>query len=235
MAYPKIFNVASLFVSADLLPNCYRVRQKSLPKKMTNTSEQASRAFADALSEYYRTEQGRGHRCTMETYLRGGRRHYFFAYPDDYPDTYIGHDDTGVFIKRPQKQSFEEVFVYEPQTGALDMYAQGDRDVRARLLYIFYRSILDESPPPELPEHHPYELNALLTGDCRFVTDPADGIEEVRIRKLRLAIGRRRIIQEADLQGGSQDIFDMMTECLSTDCLNNPIRSVTHAESQFAW
>jgi hypothetical protein len=84
----------ALFVSADLLPNRYWVRQKSLPKKMPNTPEQASRALADALSEYSRAEQGRGHRCTVETYLRCGRLHYFFAYLKDYSDTYIGHDLT---------------------------------------------------------------------------------------------------------------------------------------------
>jgi hypothetical protein len=75
--YPDIFNVASLFVSADGLPGRYWFHHKSLPRKIPNTSSQGTRAFADALSEYFRTEQGRGHRCTVETYLRGGRQHYF--------------------------------------------------------------------------------------------------------------------------------------------------------------
>jgi hypothetical protein len=234
LAYPNIFKVASLFVSADQLPNRYWVRHKNLPKKTPKTSGQVCRELADALSEFYRTEQGRGHRCTVETYLRCGRQHYFFAYPDDYPDTYIGHDDdTGAFVKRPQKRAFEVVFVYDSQTGAFDLHAQGDRGVRARLLYIFCDVILGENPPPEQPGDHPYELNKLLSGDCLFPPDPADGIEEVRVRKLRLAIGRRRIILEADPQGGVQDIFAMMTECLSAEYLCNTLLNVTHAEFQF--
>jgi hypothetical protein len=234
LAYPNIFNVASLFVSADHLPNRYWVRHKNLPRKTPKTSAQVCRELADALSEFYRTEQGRGHRCTVETYLRGGRQHYFFAYPDDYPDTYIGHDDdTGAFVKRPQKRAFEVVFVYDALTGAFDLHAQGDRGVRARLLYIFCDVILGENALPEQPGDHPYELNALLSGDRRFATDPADGIEEVRVCELRLAFGGRRITLAADPQRGVQDVFDMMAECLSAECLHNTLMNVTRAEFQF--
>jgi hypothetical protein len=230
--HPSIFNVASLFVSADGLPGRYWVRQKSLSRKTPHTSAQASRAFANALSEYYKSEQGRGHRCTVETYLRGGRQHYFFAYPDDYPDMYIGHDEQGEFVKRPQKRAFEVVFVYDPQAGTLDMHAQGDRGVKSRLIYIFCQAILDENPPPELPGDHPYELNILLSGDCLFATDLSDGIEEVRVRKMRLAIGRRRMTLEPDPQAGVHDVFDMMTELLRAECLHNASLNVTHAEFQ---
>jgi hypothetical protein len=233
LAYPSIFNVASLFVSADGLSSRYWVRHKSLPRTSPNTSAQGTRAFADALSDYYRSEQGRGHRCTVETYLRGGRQHYFFAYPDDYADTYIGHDEKGEFVKRPQKRAFEVVFIYEPTTGSLDMYAHGDRGVKARLLYIFCQVILNANPPPEQPGDHPYELNALLSGDCRFATDPSDGIEEVRVRKLRLAIGRRRITLEADPQAGAEDVFNMIAECLSAEHLARTRPNVTQAEFQF--
>jgi hypothetical protein len=233
LCYPNIFNVASLFVSADHLPGRYWLHHKKLPKKTPNTSEQTCRAFADALSEYYRTEQGRGHRCTVETYLRRGRQHYFFAYPDDYPVMYMAHDEEGKFVKRPQKRAFEVVFAYDPQTGSVDMHAQGDRGVKARLFYVFCQVILNENPPPEQPGDHPYELNLLLTEDCRLATDPSDGIQEVRIRKLRLAIGGRRITLEPDPRAGGHDIFDMMTECLRAECLHNPIPNVTQVEFQF--
>ena len=234
LQYQQIFNVATLFISADTLPGRYWFISKNLPKKEPACSSDDISNFADALSEYYRDTQGRGHRCTVETYLRGGRQHYFFAYPDDYADTYIGHDDGGVFVKRPQKRAFEVVFVFDPLTGTIDLHAQGDRGVRARLLYIFCTVILNENPPPEPAGDHPYELNPLLTRDFQFATDPEDGIVEVRVRKIRLSLGngKRRILLEADPQGGSQDVYDMIEEYLNVISLSNSNVNVTHAEFQ---
>jgi hypothetical protein len=127
------------------------------------------------------------------------------------------------------------VFVFDPRTGTLDLHAQGDGGVRARLLYIFCRIILNENPPPEQPGEHPCELNGLLSRDFPFATDPEDGIEGVWLRRMRLSIGnaKRRIILEADPQAGPQDIFDMMADCLSPAFLSNTLVNVTQAEFQF--
>jgi hypothetical protein len=237
LRHERIFNVAALFNSADSLSGGSWVRHRAMPRKLPDVSEKATRGLADALSEYYRENQGRGHRCTVETYLRAGRQHYFFAYPDDYADTYIGHDAKGEFVKRPQKKAFEVVFVYDPGEGTLELYARGDRGVKARLLYIFCSEILGENPPPEQPGDHPYELNGLLSREFAFPTDPQDGIEEVRILKMRLSLGngRRRIILEADPQGDPHDLYDMMIEYLTETCLAHGAVNVTQAEFRFCF
>jgi hypothetical protein len=230
--HPPIFAVASLFVSADDLPTRYWLKLKGLSRKAPETSPAATRALEEGLSEYYRTTQGRGHRCTVETYLRGGRQQYYFAYPDDYADTFIGHDEQGSFVKRPQKRAFEVVFVYDRQAGTLDLHAKGDRGVKARLLYIFCTAILRDDPPPEQPGDHPYELNGLLSRDFPFATDPEDGIESVHVLKLRLSLGntKRRVTLEADPNAGPQDIFDMMTDYLNAKTLASSAVNVTQAE-----
>jgi hypothetical protein len=229
--HPSIFNVASLFVTADALPGRYWLKHKGLPRKAPDTSAAATRALAAGLSKFYRTTQGRGHRCVVEAYLRGGRQHYFFAYPDDYADTFIGYDDEGEFVKRPQKPAFEVVFVYDPRAGTLDLHARGDRGVRARLLYIFCAAVLHEGPPPEQPGDHPYELNGLLRREFPFATDPADGIESVRLLRLRLSLkgSKRRLTLEADPKAGPGDIFDMMADHLSPETLAASAVSVTQA------
>src|SRR5262245_39519768 len=85
-----LFEVASLFTSVGSLPKRYWTRFTEVPRREPLTSPEACRALADALARFYRERQGRGQRCTVETYLRQGRQHYYFAYPDDYADTYIG-------------------------------------------------------------------------------------------------------------------------------------------------
>lgn len=209
-----IFGVASYFIAADFLSQRYWLRQKSLPRKLPDTSDGAKRVLAEQISEYYRETQGRGHHCTVETYLRGGHSYYFFAYPDDYADMYIGHDEQGQLVKRPQKQAFENIFVYDPETGTLELYVKGDRKVKSRLLYIFCSVILKENPPPDLPREHAYELNRLRSREFAFATDPEDGIEGVRILEMRLAVGSvgRRITLEAAPGGTHQDVYDMMDE-----------------------
>ena len=52
----------------------------------------------------------------------------------------------------------------------------------------------------------------LLTSNCLLATDSSDGIEAVRIRKLRLSIEGRKIALEPNPDAGAQDIFDMMKE-----------------------
>lgn len=124
------------------------------------------------------------------------------------------------------------VFVYDRQAGTLDLHAQGDRGVKARLLYIFCTAILHEDPPPEQPGDHPYELNGLLSRDFPFPTDPEDRIESVHVLKLRLspASTKRRITLEADPNAGPHDIFDMMADYLNAQTLAGSAVNVTHAE-----
>ena len=55
----------------------------------------------EAISAYFRQTQGRGHRCTVDPYLRVQRYHYFCVYPDDYANTYLGHNEDGQFVRRP--------------------------------------------------------------------------------------------------------------------------------------
>ncbi len=232
--YERIFKVASCFLSADMLPGRYWLRHKVPPALQPETSSDATKALAEGLAEFYRETQGRGHRCTVETYLRSGRQHYYFAYPDDYTDTYIGHDEHGQFVRRPQKRAFENVFVYDPGCGALDMYAQGDRGVKSRLLYIFCQKILGENPTLQEYGDHAYELNGLLSRDFSLATDAGDGIKEVRITKLRLSLGggRRRITLEGDPERGPHDVHDMIDEHLNAQRLGAGACNVTQAQFQ---
>src|SRR5207248_6880020 len=165
------------------------VRWIDLPRKEPLHSADTREALGKLLSDYYRNNQGRGHRCTVETYLRGWRYHYYFAYLDDYTDTFIGHADDGKLIRRSQKRGFEVVFAYDPVDGVLDLIAKGEKQLKCDLQQIFGVLVLGERLKPELPRAAAYELNGLVDRGFTFATDPEDGIEEVRVRQLRLAVG----------------------------------------------
>jgi hypothetical protein len=186
------------------------------------------------LSDYYQQEQGRGRRCAVEHHLRGGRYHYFFAYPDDYADIYVGYGEDGGFVRRPQKRAFQVVFVYDPPEGVLDLFAQGVRRLKAVLRTIFCRVILHTDGAGQCCDPT-YDLSILRSRGFQFPTDPADGIEEVRIRRLRLSLGNgaRRIVLESDPARDAEDVFDMMDEYLTEKCLRHAAAIVTQVTLRF--
>ncbi len=200
--HQRVFRVAHDINHADKLHRRYWRTRKDMPLKEPDDSTAMLEALGMAISAFYR-EQGRGYDCRVECYLRGGRRHYYFAYPSDYTDTFVGYDGSGRFVRRAQKPAFEVVFVYDPIDGTLDLFAQGGKKVGRQLQEIFGRVILGEELGPENRVVTPFELHGLKSRDFAFPTDPADGIIEVRVKALRLAIlgGSRRVTLEVDVGG----------------------------------
>lgn len=236
LQYPKVFEVAGIINRAHTLPQRYWRRRGKLPLEQPNVLHDAIAGFAHAIGAYYRQNQGRGHRCTVDAYLRVNRYHYFFAYPDDYADTYLGHDEEGHFIRRPQKPAFELVFIFDPEDGTLDIFAQGGKEVHEELQTIFCRSLLGQELPPEMPNQHPYELNGLKSRGFSFATDPADGIEQVRVRKLRLSVlggSKRRVTLEADPDAEPADVYEMMDNYLDRSNLPDTLINITQATLNF--
>lgn len=230
--HPPPFQVAGIINHAHNLPPRYWRKRGNMPQRHPNVSPEAIERFRGAISAFFRQAQGRGHRCTIDSYLRVQRYHYFFAYPDDYANTYLGHDEDGQFVRRPQRPAFEVIFLYDPVDGTLELYAQGGKEVQHSLQTIFCRELLGQELPPEAPNSHPYELNGLKVRGFGFPTDPQDGVEDVRVRKLRLSVlggHKRRLWLEADPDGGREDVYDMMEQYLNERNLPSSLVNVTTA------
>ncbi|MCC7083665.1 MAG: hypothetical protein IT427_01510 [Pirellulales bacterium] len=236
--YPHVFEVASIINGANTLPQRYWKIRTGMPQHAPNKTATAIASFQNALAAYYRSTQGRGHRCTVDHYLRNDRLHYFFAYPDDYANTYVGHDDRARLVRRPQTPAFEVVFIYDPKEGSIHINAQGGKPVHEALQVIFCRTILEQELPPAKPGGHPYELNGLKSRDFGFPTDPADGIEEVRVRKLRLSVvgaSKDRVTLEADSAAHKDRIYDMLTKYLNRENLPDSVVNITQATISVRW
>lgn len=238
-AYPRVFQVAGTINHAhSLSQRCWKHRG-NMPHQQPDVGQPALDEFRTAISAYFRQNEGRGHRCTVDPYLRVNRYHYFFAYPDNYADTYLGHDEAGQFVRRPQRPAFEIVFLFDPVDGTLDIYAQGGKAVHESLQTIFCRTLLHQELPPESPLGHPYELNGLKSRDFLVTsrqTDPEDGIEEIQIRKLRLSVlgdAKHRITLEADPAAGPNAVYKMLDDLLNRQNLPDALFNVTLAQFHF--
>jgi hypothetical protein len=238
--YPEVFRVAGTIYHAHALSRRYWRHRGDMPKIDPDISPATVEKFRAAVSDFFRVNQGRGHRVTVDKYLRAGRYHYFFAYPDNYADTYLGHEEDGTFVRRHLRPTFETIFLFDPVAGHLDVFAQGGKSVQEALQSIFCEILLGQPLPPEAT-FHPYELNVLKSRDFLDLieqTDPQDGIAGVEIRKLRLSLlsgVKQRITLEIDPEGGLQNVYDMLDDCLDRTHLPDTLFNVTLAQFHFSF
>ena len=224
--HEKVFVSAGRLNRADHLNGRYWRRRTDLPAKTPDLSHPTRKLLGNAISKYYWDTQGRGEHCHVEVYLRREKIHYFFAYPADYADTVIIYDDLGDLQRELQHAAFEVIFAYNESSGTLDLFVQGDKNLRRDIEAIFARLILKEELPTMIAERQPYELNGLRNPDFDFPTDPEDGIQEVRVKALRLSIvgpGFGRITFESDARRKRGDIYELMDKSL------NHVRMATEA------
>jgi hypothetical protein len=196
----------------DHLSSRYWRRRTDVPRVAPDTSHEARAALGHALSAYYRRE-GRGEFCDVHCYLRGSR-HYFVGFPEDLSETLLGYDD-GRLRAKSHKGAFEVVFVFDPETGALDLNAQGDKEAHADLQLIFARTILKIDLPPDSGQPPPFRLDRLKQRGFAFPTDPADGVREVRVKALRLRVlGDAKLTFDAGPWRKRIDVYDVMERAL---------------------
>ncbi|MEQ9380083.1 MAG: hypothetical protein RJP95_04420 [Pirellulales bacterium] len=182
-----VWNLAVRFARADSLSRGrYWIKRCDIPAVEPDASPSKIDELKEAFSAFFQATQARGRHCQIDHNVRASGSDYFFAYSDGYADTYVTLDDAGDLDRRPERRAFEMVFVYDRLHGTLEMFARGGKKVYIPLQEILCRIILDEEIGPENRDSHPYELNGLLNRNFQFLTDPADGIDTVRVRKLRL-------------------------------------------------
>jgi hypothetical protein len=92
--------------------------------------------------------------------------------------------DNGELIRRPRRPVFEAALTYEPAPGVIEVVAR-ERERREGLVRILARDLLDTEFQEQRIPLRRYDLSVLLR-PFTFPTDPADGIESVRVNQLRL-------------------------------------------------
>lgn len=232
--FPKAFQAALVFRWADTLSQRSWKRRIDLPRKQPAMDAASLERFGKALSAYYGEREGRGWRCTVEHYLRGENDHYYFAYPDDYSREIAQHDEGGNFRRTTHRPTFEIVYVYN-KAGSLDIYAKGGAKVAGRLELLFGQHILREAIKAKDANRPPYHIQGMINRRFEFETDPEDGIEEVRVRRLRLSVvgsPKRRITLEASPDGNRDDVYEMLHNYLDKNRLPLAMLKVAQAMIQ---
>ncbi len=229
--YPDVFGVARRFHHSDNLPSQSWQKRKGLPPATPLVGDEDTKRLEGAISGYYREKEGRGQQCHIDHYERGSRL-YWFAYPEDYPAGVLVYDEQGELELRTQRPAFEVVFVYCGEEHSLDLFARGGRRTAVELQRLFGRAILGVELREADDAGIVYELDGLLDRDFPFVTEPEDGVAEVRVRRLRLNImgqHTKRMTLEAGARDHPKSIYDLLDDVLAGDRILRDLLTVQGA------
>lgn len=175
------------------------------------TEEAATEKLKDHIQKFFK-RQRRGRNCQIDVYVRQNPTRYcFFAYPEDYPKRDLTYKSSRLVpdVRRPV---MEIVFIYEPDSGNLKVHASKMRKAEV-MQDAFCKAILGL---PGIPDGSTrvYDLARLLDPAFRFVTDPADHVEEVSLKMLKVAIGKnkpRKLTCEGTPVNGGAEVVQKMT------------------------
>lgn len=205
-------------------------------ERLTPAVEQQDKDnLANAVRAFY-GKQGRGRHCKVDNYRRENpERHCYFAYPEDHPNTEIGYRDTDELVHWPTRPAFEVIFVYQPENGFLTVSAKGRGEEIEKLQEMFCQTILGLDRLPDKKLRH-FDLEPLKNKEIRFPTEPADGVDAVCVRMLRLDVpgtGSRRITFEANSRNDGKAIYKLIDRALAKQSLSLDDVIVAKAKLQF--
>jgi hypothetical protein len=183
----EAFDEAAIFARAEALRGGqFSNRWNSLPKQKLTVTEGLRAKLEQGVRDYYHEKELRGEHCRVHHYQRANGADYFYAYLPEWADKRLGFNDAGDLVARELNYAFHNVFIYEPDAGALEIIAKGGKPVQLPLRRAFCQAVLDLTVEDTDPIRRSYELDHLLDPSFSFATEPEDRITTVRLRRLRV-------------------------------------------------
>ncbi|GHT28381.1 hypothetical protein FACS18942_08750 [Planctomycetales bacterium] len=186
LTHREIFDRAVRFYEMDSL-SWWRKRA-DLPKITPTFDETVKENLEDELEQFFSTKQGRGFVCTAEMFARSNGTYYFYAYPDDYVEDALVHNESGDLVPQTIRKTFELVFAYDSVEGTSDLCAKVPKKLKEELEAIFLNCIFAISLQKE--EGHTFNLAMLLNPDFTLHTRPEHHVK-ARVVSLTLALANK--------------------------------------------
>lgn len=181
---------AVLYAAADGKPRRYLVKRINLPRLGRLPTDEDGKALAAAVTEVFRTTEGRGDHCEVQQYRRGekGDREYYFAYSQDHKQNTIQYHD-GKMAKRSYNPAFEVIFIHNDAEQTLEIWHQGPRDRIKDLQQSFAKAVLKQDIERDSPrDDRVYDLDCFLEQGFKFKPAPELSIAKVEVRKMSIKV-----------------------------------------------
>jgi len=163
LKFPDLFEAAAQLAVPYALGRYWK-RELPVTGALIDDPLSKIKTLEDAVSAYFRREEGRGKASKVE-YRKRGSIHQFHAFPEDYPAAPMAWSNLGL-EPHPYRPAFEVVFVFHEDEASLDISFEGGKPTVERLWQIFAATVLgiDDLRKVEKPS---YGLPSCLTGCWR--------------------------------------------------------------------
>lgn len=236
VAHRDVFDLARQFQEVDVLHGRFWLRRTNLVRCAPETSEATCNAIGAAVSAYFKHREGCGALCEVHYLLREEAKHCFIGYPEDHPDTELVYGDDKRLTPSARKGVFRVAFVFDEQSGTLDVHARGGRAVQEELQRIFARIALGVELPPESSPPTLHRVHLLKHRDFVIPLEPEDGVELARVKSLRLdLLGRSRVEFDARDVALGLNVYDDVEQALQGLGIPDSNVEVVHATLQFVF
>jgi len=183
----ETFDEAAIFARAEALRGGqFSRRWNSLPKKKLVVTDALKSELEKVVRDFYHEKELRDDQCRVHHYARANGSDYFYAYLPEWADKRLGFDLNGNLTPRELNYAFHNVFIFEPENGALEIIAEGGLPVHLPLRRAFCKSVLGVTVEDTDPIKRSYELDHLLDPTFAFTTEAEDCISSVRLRRVRV-------------------------------------------------
>jgi hypothetical protein len=232
-----VFDVAHDLYRADCVSQTAWRRRFDLAGCRPDTSGTAASQLASRISQYYVAKEGRGGHCKVDHWKRADRL-YWFAHPEDYGQAPLEYDDQHELAARPRRPVFDLVFMLWQQEGWLDLLAKGDKRTGFDLQRLFGEAILKVRLLDPETEPLTYVLDGLMDRDYPLPLEPEDGVETVRVKRLRLRVLgdiRRTVTLEADSPSDPRAVYGLLDDLLTNSRLGEEALQLTGVTMQLVF
>ena len=141
--------------------------------------------FECAVGAYFRSIDGSGRSCVTEVIDRhadGTVQVTLFV--EGLASNAVGFDQRGLY-RRPQRPAIQAAIVYCGRTGTIETVAKGGKPIHEELRKLFAQQLLRIEPRFDGIRPRRFRLST-LAGRPALPTNPEDGIETARVRRLKL-------------------------------------------------
>ena len=244
LEHPRVFLVARERHRADNLPGRSWRKRSGLPNVTPQIDQPSRDELGEGVAEHFLRVEGKGHHWKVEHY-DGDDRLYWFVYTQDYAGAATEFNEDGEFERRTRLPADEVIFVYYKAERALDLFSPGCSPKTVdELRQIWADAVLDGDLGTPDKGGVVFELDSLKRRGFTFPFDPADGIEEVRLSRLRLAVkgdtrdeeqANPRVTLEVNARRNPEAIYDLLDKVLGKQQIALENVTVTQARFQFVF
>ena len=141
--------------------------------------------FQCAVGAYFRGVDGSGRSCVAEVIDRNADGTVqVTVFVEGLASNAVGFDQRGLY-RRPQRPAIQAAVVYCGRTGTIETVAKGGKPVHEELRKLFAQQLLCIDPRFDLIQPRRFRLERLASRPT-LPTNPEDGIERARVRRLKL-------------------------------------------------